>query len=103
MRQIAGTDAGFAIGGIGNPTDGYVGGLEVFAMAGYRNAEIIELATVLAADACGVGEVAGSLDAGKRADLIAVAGDPSNASPTCATSCSCWCRAAPSGRRASTR
>ncbi|GAA3672399.1 amidohydrolase family protein [Nonomuraea antimicrobica] len=76
VRQIAGTDAGFAIGGIGNPTDGYVGGLEVFAMAGYRNAEIIELATVLAADACGVGEVAGSLDAGKRADLIAVAGDP---------------------------
>ncbi|MEV4172287.1 amidohydrolase family protein [Nonomuraea sp. NPDC049709] len=76
VRQIAGTDSGFAVGGIENRTDGYVGGLEVFAMAGYGNAEIIELATVLAADACGVGEVAGSLDPGKRADLIAVAGDP---------------------------
>ncbi|MFB4279044.1 MULTISPECIES: amidohydrolase family protein [unclassified Nonomuraea] len=76
VRQIAGTDSGFAVGGIENRTDGYVGGLEVFAMAGYGNAEIIELATMLAADACGVGEVAGSLDPGKRADLIAVAGDP---------------------------
>ncbi|MEU6719943.1 amidohydrolase family protein [Nonomuraea sp. NPDC046802] len=76
VRLIAGTDAGFAIGGIANPTDGYVGGLEVFAMAGYSNAQVIELATVLAADACGVGEVTGTLEAGKRADLIAVAGDP---------------------------
>ncbi|MEV0622461.1 amidohydrolase family protein [Nonomuraea sp. NPDC050404] len=76
VRQIAGTDAGFAVGDIPNATDGYVGGLEVFAMTGYRNAEVIELATVLAADACGVGDVAGSLDPGKRADLIAVAGDP---------------------------
>ncbi|WP_052422448.1 amidohydrolase family protein [Nonomuraea candida] len=76
VRQIAGTDAGFAVGGIPNATDGYVGGLEVFATVGYGNAEIIEMATVLAADACGVGEVAGSLDPGKRADLVAVAGDP---------------------------
>ncbi|MFC5834035.1 amidohydrolase family protein [Nonomuraea insulae] len=76
VRQIAGTDAGFAVGEVDNPTDGYVGGLEVFAMAGYGNAEIVELATVLAADACGLGEVTGSLDPGKRADLIAVAGDP---------------------------
>ncbi|SEG60265.1 Imidazolonepropionase [Nonomuraea solani] len=76
VRLIAGTDAGFASEGVANRTDGYVGGLEVFAMAGYGNAEIIELATVLAADACGLGQVAGSLDPGKRADLIAVRGDP---------------------------
>ncbi|MEV1002859.1 amidohydrolase family protein [Nonomuraea sp. NPDC050202] len=76
MRLIAGTDAGFAVGGIANRTDGYVGGLETFASVGYGNAEVIELATVLAADACGVGEIAGSLDPGKRADLVAVAGDP---------------------------
>ncbi|MEV0159739.1 amidohydrolase family protein [Nonomuraea fuscirosea] len=76
VRQIAGTDCGFAAGGVANPADLYVGGLEVFAMAGYGNAEIIELATVLAADACGVGDVTGSLDPGKRADLIAVAGNP---------------------------
>ncbi|MGW0804869.1 amidohydrolase family protein [Nonomuraea sp. NPDC002799] len=76
VRMIAGTDAGFAVGGIDNRTDGYVGGLEMFAVTGYSNPEVIELATVLAADACGVGEVTGSLEAGKRADLIAVAGDP---------------------------
>ncbi|WP_237107423.1 amidohydrolase family protein [Nonomuraea sp. MG754425] len=76
IKVIAGTDAGFAVGGIPNATDGYVGGLETFVSVGYRNAEVIELATVLAADACGVGAVAGSLDPGKRADLVAVAGDP---------------------------
>ncbi|MGR6923432.1 amidohydrolase family protein [[Actinomadura] parvosata] len=76
IRVIAGTDAGFAVGDIPNSTDGYVGGLETFASVGYGNAEIIEMATIRAADACGVGEVTGSLDPGKRADLIAVAGDP---------------------------
>lgn len=76
VRLVAGTDAGFAVGGVANRTDHYVGGLETFATVGYRNAEIIELATVRAAEACGVGDVTGSLDPGKRADLVAVAGDP---------------------------
>ena len=76
VRLIAGTDSGFALGELQNPVDDFVTSLEVFAEAGFGNAAIIELATVLAADACGVGEVTGSLDAGKRADLIAVAGDP---------------------------
>ncbi|QFY06650.1 amidohydrolase family protein [Nonomuraea phyllanthi] len=76
VRLIAGTDSGFANAGVANPTDGYVAGLEVFASVGCDNAEVIELATVRAADACGVGEVTGSLEPGKRADLIAVAGDP---------------------------
>ncbi|HEX4817237.1 MAG TPA: amidohydrolase family protein [Nonomuraea sp.] len=76
VRLIAGTDAGFAAGGVANETDGYVAGLEVFAHAGFGNAEIIEMATLRAADACGVGAVTGSLAAGKRADLIAVRGDP---------------------------
>ncbi|MEO3871732.1 amidohydrolase family protein [Nonomuraea sp. B12E4] len=76
VRLIAGTDAGFAVAGIANPVDAFVAGLEVFAQIGFGNAEIIEMATVLAADACGVGDVTGTLEAGKRADLIAVAGDP---------------------------
>jgi imidazolonepropionase-like amidohydrolase len=38
--------------------------------------EAIQAATVNAADLLGVSAVAGSLDAGKSADLIAVDGDP---------------------------
>jgi imidazolonepropionase-like amidohydrolase len=77
VRIIAGTDAGFsARGGMENRMDDYVGGLEVLAAAGWDTAEVIEAATVHAAAACGVGGEAGSLDAGKRADLIAVHGNP---------------------------
>ncbi len=76
VRLIAGTDSGFAAAGVGNRTDGYVAGLEVFAGAGFGNAEVIELATARAADACGVGAVTGTVETGKRADLIAVRGDP---------------------------
>jgi len=76
VRMVAGTDSGFSMRGVENRMDDYVSGLEVFATAGWTNQEVIEAATVLAAQACGVGKVTGSLDAGKRADLIAVAGDP---------------------------
>ena len=76
VRLVAGTDAGFAMRGIENRTDDYVAGLEVFAAAGWDTAAVIEAATVLAAQACGVGDVTGSLDEGKRADLLAVRGNP---------------------------
>ncbi|MEW9547435.1 amidohydrolase family protein [Nonomuraea sp. NPDC050783] len=76
VRLIAGTDSGFAAQGVANRTDGYVAGLEVFARLGFGNAEIIEMATARAADACGVGAVTGTVEPGKRADLIAVRGDP---------------------------
>ena len=76
VRMVAGTDAGFLMRGHENRMDDYVAGLEVFAAAGWDAAAVIEAATVLAAQACGVGEVAGSLDEGKRADLLAVRGDP---------------------------
>src|SRR5579875_1373787 len=76
VKLIAGTDCGFGMRGFENRMDGYVRGLEVFATAGWDNASVIEAATTLAAEAIGLGEVTGSLDPGKRADLIAVRGDP---------------------------
>jgi imidazolonepropionase-like amidohydrolase len=76
VTMVAGTDSGFRLRGIENRMDDYVAGLEAFALAGWSPAGVIEAATVLAARACGVGAVTGSLDPGKRADLIAVRGDP---------------------------
>jgi len=76
VRMVAGTDSGFGLRGVENRMDDYVSGLEMFATAGWSNAGAIEAATVLAAQACGVGEITGSLDEGKRADLIAVSGNP---------------------------
>jgi imidazolonepropionase-like amidohydrolase len=78
VKLVAGTDAGFGgATGIENRMDDFVDSLELFATAGWDNAGVIEAATVLAAEACGIGEVAGSLDEGKRADLLVVRGDPS--------------------------
>ncbi len=76
VRIIAGTDSGFRLRGIENRMDDYVSSLEMFAAAGWDAGSAIEAATVLAAEACGVGEVTGSLDEGKRADLLAVRGNP---------------------------
>jgi imidazolonepropionase-like amidohydrolase len=76
VRLVAGTDSGFGMRGIENRMDDYVSGLDVFAAAGWDNAAIIEAATVLAAQACGVGDVTGSLYEGNRADLLAVRGNP---------------------------
>ncbi|GAA1031933.1 amidohydrolase family protein [Virgisporangium ochraceum] len=71
VKLVAGDDCGFHLGDLDKAADDYVGGLEVFELAGFSLAEIVELATVTAAAACGVGDVTGSLDVGKRADLIA--------------------------------
>ena len=76
VRLVAGTDSGFAMRGMENRMDDYVSGLEAFAAAGWDAASVIEAATVLAAQACGAGDVTGSLEAGKRADLLAVRGNP---------------------------
>lgn len=76
VKLVAGTDSGFGGRKFENRMDGYVKGLEVFAAAGWDNASVIEAATTLAAEAIGIGDVTGSLDAGKRADVIAVRGEP---------------------------
>jgi imidazolonepropionase-like amidohydrolase len=77
VKLIAGTDSGFGREAeLENRMDDYVSGLEVFAAAGWDPAAVIEAATVLAAEAIGLGATAGSLDAGKRADVIAVRGNP---------------------------
>ncbi len=76
VRIVAGTDSGFVMRGIENRMDDYVSGLEVLAAAGWSAASVIEAATVLAAQACGAGDQTGSIDAGKRADLLAVRGNP---------------------------
>lgn len=78
VRIVAGTDSGFGMRGVENRMDDYVSGLEVFAAAGWDNAAVIGAATVLAAQACGVGDETGSLEEGKRADLLAVRGNPLN-------------------------
>jgi imidazolonepropionase-like amidohydrolase len=76
VRIIAGTDSGFQILGLENRADDFVSSLAVFAEAGFGAEEIIEAATARAAQACGLGTVTGTLEPGKRADLIAVSGDP---------------------------
>jgi imidazolonepropionase-like amidohydrolase len=72
MKFIAGTDAGIN----NTPHDQYVGGLEALKEIGMTNEEIIESATVLAAEGCGIEKITGSISPEKRADIIVVKGDP---------------------------
>ncbi|MFH1135600.1 MAG: amidohydrolase family protein [Pseudomonadota bacterium] len=72
IRFIAGTDAGVDF----VPFDAYVDGLEVLTEIGMTNGEILEAASSLAAEACGLGGRVGLLAPGQAADLIAVRGDP---------------------------
>lgn len=71
-RIIAGTDAGIGLVHFARFADG----LSVFADAGMSPREIIASATDVAAEACGLGQVAGKLAPGLRADVIAVDGNP---------------------------
>ena len=72
MKFIAGTDAGINF----VPHDKYVAGLEAMYDIGMTRAEIIESATIVAAEALGIADETGSITPGKRADLIAVKGNP---------------------------
>ncbi len=51
-------------------------GLELAVQGGLSAVQAIEGMTRIAADACGIGEVTGSLAAGKEADLLVVRGNP---------------------------
>lgn len=72
MLLIAGTDAGINL----TPHGEYVGGLEAHVGTGMTPLEVIHIATSRAADALGIGNITGTLEAGKEADVIAAGGDP---------------------------
>jgi imidazolonepropionase-like amidohydrolase len=70
VRVVAGTDAG----GHGHPPN--AGELPLLVAAGLTPMQAIQAATGWAADCVGLEREVGTLEKGKRADLIAVAGDP---------------------------
>ncbi len=70
VRVVAGTDAG----GHGHPPNARE--LPLLVAAGLTSMQAIQAATGWAADAIGLAREIGTVEKGKRADLIAVAGDP---------------------------
>ena len=71
VQFIAGTDAGVPGADFGD----HVGMLEFFAHLGFAGGELLEMATVDAAHACGFVDT-GLLAASRTADLLVVDGDP---------------------------
>lgn len=69
---ILGNDAGIP----SLPPELYLGGLEAFLAADFSHASALHAATAGAAKALGVAASVGTLESGKRADVIAVAGNP---------------------------
>lgn len=69
---LMGSDSGWRTGAI----DDLAFGIELHVQAGIPPLEVIASATGLAAKRLGLGDVTGTLQAGKDADLIAVRGDP---------------------------
>lgn len=67
---VAGTDAIATFGD-------YAIGLELLARAGIPPMQVLQAATRVAAEAIGLGQVVGSIEVGKEADLLVVRGDPS--------------------------
>jgi imidazolonepropionase-like amidohydrolase len=66
---VAGTDMGF-------PGYSLDRELELYVQAGFSPMEAIQSATIVPATVMGINKISGSLEAGKRADLIIVDGDP---------------------------
>jgi imidazolonepropionase-like amidohydrolase len=73
-RLLFSSDAGV---GPNKPHDVLPYGVSGFAgRIGMSNAEALASVTILPAEACGLGDVVGTIEPGKDADLLAVAGDP---------------------------
>lgn len=72
VRLVAGTDSGIPT----TTPDLYPRGLEVFSEIGMNGREILAAATTDAAAAIGLGGTTGSITVGRRADLVALRGDP---------------------------
>jgi imidazolonepropionase-like amidohydrolase len=69
-RIVAGTDAIATFGD-------YAIGLELLARTGMRPMQVLQSATRVAAEAIGLGNLVGTIEVGKEADLLVVHGDPS--------------------------
>ena len=67
---VAGTDAIATFGD-------YAIGLELLARAGIPPMQVLQAATRVAAEAIGLGQLVGTIEVGKEADLLVVRGDPS--------------------------
>ena len=73
VMLVAGTDSGIDL----TPISGFAYTLETMAgLGGMSNAAVISSATSLAARAIGIEDQVGTLEKGKRADFIAVTGNP---------------------------
>jgi len=72
-RVVAGSDSGFMYNLHGF---GFIRELEMLREAGLPPLEVIRAATLWGAEALGVGAETGSIEPGKRADLVVVPGNP---------------------------
>jgi imidazolonepropionase-like amidohydrolase len=71
-KLVAGTDAGVQRAGF----DGLVPALSFYSHLGLPNSKILDMATVDAAGALGLGGTTGQIAPGFRADLLVIDGDP---------------------------
>jgi len=74
VKIVAGSDAGWGV----NPFGDFVAELEAMVTVGMPSTEVLLAATRDAARSLGVDHLAGTLEAGKKADVLVVAGDPTH-------------------------